>query len=85
VDVHLLLGRAMVHEVGHLLLGTSRHAAHGLMRAVWSREDLRDGGERQWFFTRADAARMRAALHRRSLSGSRVAITASAAPETPRD
>src|SRR6185503_14952467 len=36
-----LLARAIAHEIGHLLMGNSRHSARGLMRAVWSREELR--------------------------------------------
>ena len=36
VDVQTLLARAVAHEIGHLLLGTSAHASSGLMRAAWS-------------------------------------------------
>ena len=38
VDFRLLLGRAIAHEIGHLLLDSTRHADHGLMRAAWSRD-----------------------------------------------
>ena len=31
-----LLGRAIAHELGHLLMATSAHSAHGLMRPVWT-------------------------------------------------
>lgn len=34
-----ILGDAMAHELGHLLLGT-RHSSHGIMKAVWSFQDL---------------------------------------------
>jgi hypothetical protein len=53
-----LLGRAMAHEIGHLLLGTNGHAAHGLMRASWSSVDLR-GHRVQWFFSRKEGEAMR--------------------------
>jgi hypothetical protein len=36
------LGRALAHEIGHYLLGTSRHAARGLMRAHLSPLELRE-------------------------------------------
>jgi hypothetical protein len=36
-----VLGYAMAHEIGHLLLGQNAHSATGLMRAYWSREDLK--------------------------------------------
>jgi hypothetical protein len=36
-DAATVLGFAIAHEIGHLLLGTNAHAASGLMRAVWSR------------------------------------------------
>jgi hypothetical protein len=35
-----ILGRAMAHEVVHLLLGTTSHANLGLMKAEWNAEDL---------------------------------------------
>jgi len=35
-----ILGRAMAHEVVHLLLGTTSHDDHGLMKREWNAEDL---------------------------------------------
>lgn len=35
-----LLGQAMAHEIGHLLLGANAHSARGIMRALWQRGDL---------------------------------------------
>lgn len=57
----LVLGRAVAHEIGHYLLGTSRHATGGLMRAkIDSRDfaDLRDG---DFFLDRAATIRIRGA------------------------
>jgi hypothetical protein len=48
VDTPLLTGRAMAHELGHLLLGTSGHAEAGLMRAFWSDETLRSWSRTDW-------------------------------------
>lgn len=59
VDVALLLGRAMAHEIGHLLLGTNRHAARGLMRASWSGADLRRNFVAEWLFGAKDGEVMR--------------------------
>lgn len=61
VEVAELLGRAMAHEVGHLLLGTNGHAEHGLMRASWSSVDLR-GHRAQWFFNGKEGAAMRSGI-----------------------
>ena len=36
-----ILGHAVAHELGHLLLGSNSHSPAGLMRAEWSRDDLR--------------------------------------------
>lgn len=55
-----LLGRAIAHEIGHLLMGTNRHSARGLMRAVWflSRERLKSG-RRQFTIARRPCSRRR--------------------------
>ena len=66
VDVRTLLGRAIAHEVGHLLLGTHDHTPGGLMRAVWSRDALRNDRPHEWQFTRRDARALRDAVRARS-------------------
>jgi len=48
VDEPQLTGRAMAHELGHLLLGTSGHAPAGLMRAFWSDDTLRSRTDSDW-------------------------------------
>jgi len=65
VDAGELLGRAMAHELGHLLLGTSRHAVSGLMRGVWSTADLRRDDPSQWLVSHGDAVQMRTRLRSR--------------------
>ena len=55
----ILLGRAIAHEIGHLLIGSNRHSATGLMRAVWSRADLEGGQRDQWLFAPADVTAIR--------------------------
>ena len=66
VYVPTLLGLAIAHEIGHLLLGTAAHARAGVMRAVWSPEALRRGTGGDWRFTPQDAEALREAARRRS-------------------
>ena len=58
-DARTLLGRTLAHELGHLLVATSAHSTHGLMRAVWSRDEVQHGGDRDWTFTKPDIAAIR--------------------------
>lgn len=62
IDARELLGRAIAHEIGHLLLGTNQHASAGLMRAVWSRVELRRDKATDWHFLDSEAGSMRAAI-----------------------
>ena len=71
-----LLGRAMAHEVGHLLLGTTDHSSEGLMRQRWTvRSRLLDQGP-QWQFSTADAAGIRSAAAERSAERVMLALRA---------
>ena len=65
IDEATLLGRAITHEVGHLLLGTLEHSEKGLMRSAWNTAGR---GRSDWFFSSAEAARMHASLEARSLA-----------------
>ena len=56
----LLLGRAIAHEVGHLLLRTSAHSRDGLMRDVWTDEELALDRPADWLFAASDRLRIRA-------------------------
>lgn len=66
LDVRTLLGRAIAHEIGHLLLGTADHAPAGLMRAAWSQHALRHERPGDWVFTPRDAQAMREAVRVRT-------------------
>jgi hypothetical protein len=66
VDRADLLGRAIAHELGHLLLGTLRHAADGLMRASWSSAELRRNLALHWLFGRKEGEAMRNEVASRS-------------------
>jgi hypothetical protein len=65
VDAGVLIGRAIAHEVGHLLLGTSSHSITGLMRAVWSATAINHEGDPAWRFDRRQGARLRSRLEER--------------------
>lgn len=54
-----LLGRAVAHEVGHLLLRAREHSPSGIMRGAWSREELSTNRPEDWQFSPADRERLR--------------------------
>jgi hypothetical protein len=54
-----LLGHAIAHEIGHLLLGSTTHSATGLMRAVWSRDEIRRARQEDWTFANRDIVAIR--------------------------
>jgi hypothetical protein len=62
----VLLGRAIAHEIGHLLLGTAQHARLGLMRAFWSHDEMRGERPANWGFSAREAAQMRQTLRGRT-------------------
>lgn len=53
-----LLGRVLAHEVGHLLLGVHGHSRNGIMRAVWTDEELARNRPEDWLFPPADRIRL---------------------------
>ena len=65
VTASVLLGRTIAHEIGHLLLGSGEHARLGLMRALWSRDELRGLKPAHWGFSSREAAQMRHTLRGR--------------------
>lgn len=58
-DSRVLLGNAIAHELGHLLLATTSHGPVGLMRALWSKEEVRRGSSRDWTFVPMEIAVIR--------------------------
>jgi hypothetical protein len=65
IDSRVLLGRAIAHELSHLLLGSSTHGS-GLMREVWSHGELLDSRPDDWVLDPGDAAAIRSRLAIRS-------------------
>jgi hypothetical protein len=62
VDDGVLLGRVVAHEIGHLMLGTTDHAAYGLMRATWTVDEMRHAAPLDWIFSREQGAEIRRRL-----------------------
>jgi hypothetical protein len=50
-----ILGLAIAHEMGHLLLPYNTHSDTGIMRATWDREDLSRGANGSLLFSQKEA------------------------------
>jgi len=63
-----ILGHAIAHEMGHLLLGPVPHTRFGIMRGEWTAEDLRSITMGAFLFSPHQAALIRQAATRRMRS-----------------
>jgi hypothetical protein len=54
-----VLGHVMAHEIAHLLLGTNSHAAEGIMRAQWQRDELLSASRGELLFSPRESQVMR--------------------------
>ena len=61
-----LLGHAIAHELGHLLLNQQVHSAQGIMRGEWGFTDYRDMTNGMLLFTPQQAELLRVDVRRRS-------------------
>jgi len=61
ISAYQLLGHAMAHEIGHLLLGANSHSRDGIMRPQWNPDDLRVIARASLRFTPEQVERLRAA------------------------
>ena len=66
VDEGELLGRAIAHEIAHLLIGTHGHSRRGLMRAQWTAAELARQRPSDWLLARGEGLTIRKAIRRRS-------------------
>ena len=57
-----VLGHVMAHEIAHLLLGTNSHAAEGIMRAQWQRDELMSASRGELLFSPRESQVMRERL-----------------------
>jgi hypothetical protein len=46
-----VLGRAIAHEIGHLILRSNAHTESGLMREVWTAEQILRNRREDWTFS----------------------------------
>jgi len=53
-----ILGHALAHEIGHLLLGANSHSSEGIMRANWGEQELSTIARAHLFFTDEQSSRM---------------------------
>lgn len=60
-----ILGCAIAHEIGHLLLGSNSHSDTGIMRGQWGRKDVQQALMGERLFTPAQANFIRAEVQRR--------------------
>lgn len=67
LDAPVLVAQAISHELGHLLLGSTRHG-QTIMKAGWDERDFRLMAQRRFLFTREESEMMRAGLHARTNS-----------------
>jgi hypothetical protein len=61
LETSTLMGRAIAHEIGHLILGSNQHSDAGIMREIWTVEQLLKNRRRDWAFLPAEGERMRQA------------------------
>jgi hypothetical protein len=66
-DTANLLGLAMAHEIGHVLLRTLGHSGEGIIQAPWRPKDLRDSEHGLLLFTPEQGQLMRNEVARRML------------------
>jgi hypothetical protein len=60
-----LLGHVMAHEIAHVLEGSNRHSAEGVMKGRWDSQDYQRMTRQTLRFDATDAALIQAALKRR--------------------
>jgi hypothetical protein len=62
LPIGTLLGHAVAHEIGHVLLRSNGHAKHGLMAGGWDRAQFQWIRRAGMFFEKDDAERMKASI-----------------------
>ena len=59
VGLASILGHAIAHELGHLLLGNNSHSPAGIMRARWQPADLASAGKGALLFSTIESRAMK--------------------------
>jgi hypothetical protein len=68
ISQSLLLGHAIAHELGHLLLGVNAHSTAGLMLAMWRQKQLRQAAKGDLLFTAEEAEVIRRSVLTRAVN-----------------
>jgi hypothetical protein len=68
LSVGRMLGHAIAHEIGHLLLGDNSHSPGGIMAAPWTKQDLWHMSKGALLFTHKEVTRMQTEVRHRSRS-----------------
>ena len=84
VSMTKILGHAIAHEVGHLLLNQQVHSAHGIMRGEWGFADFRDMTEGMFLFTPEQTEFLRADVRRRNTQQETIKVAALESPALAR-
>jgi hypothetical protein len=85
-----ILGHAIAHEIGHLLLNQQVHSPHGIMRGEWGFADFRDMTEGMFLFTPQQADAIRRETQKRNMRqeptvGARTEFPVEASPYVDHD
>jgi len=67
-EAPVILGCAIAHEIGHLLLGSNSHSVSGVMCAHWERKHIRLALMGAMLFSPAEAKLVQAEMRRRMTS-----------------
>jgi hypothetical protein len=65
-ELPIILGFAMAHELGHLLLGSNSHSESGIMQGQWGRKEIQRALVGCELFTAEEASRLRAEARSRA-------------------
>jgi hypothetical protein len=80
VSMANILGHAIAHEIGHLLLNQQVHSAHGIMRGEWGFADFRDMTEGTFLFTPQQTEFLQADVRRRNTQQETIKVAALESP-----
>lgn len=70
-----VLGRALAHEIGHLILANNTHSDAGIMREVWTAQQLVSGKAQDWLFLPNQSEQLRQARQLQNSGGSNAAFS----------
>jgi hypothetical protein len=84
VSMGQILGHAIAHEIGHLLLNQQVHSPHGIMRGEWGFADFRDMTSGMLLFTPQQAGVLQADVRRRNSQQEIVNVAVVESPASPR-